>query len=161
MAASVGAAFVGWILANRAYSKAGKGYSEPINAAAPALYTTLFNKWYVDETYDYLFTGRRKVDGVRLGVMGLGDALKTFDVDVIDGGVNGAGWLTRSVATLSRLWDTYIIDGVLVNGPAVVTKMFSYPVRLLEWGLVQWYALVMVLGLAGFTAYYVFHWTGY
>ena len=25
--------------------------------------------------------------------------------------------------------------------------MLSYPVRLLEWGLVQWYALVMVLGL--------------
>jgi hypothetical protein len=25
---------------------------------------------------------------------------------------------------------------------------------LLEWGLVQWYALVMVLGLVGFVAYY-------
>jgi hypothetical protein len=25
---------------------------------------------------------------------------------------------------------------------------------LLEWGLVQWYALIMVLGLVGFVAYY-------
>ena len=28
--------------------------------------------------------------------------------------------------------------------------MLSYPVRLLQWGLVQWYALVMVIGLVGF-----------
>jgi NADH-quinone oxidoreductase subunit L len=162
MFASVGAAGLGWFLANRAYRKAAKGYTEPINAAAPALYQALYDKWYVDETYDYLFTGRRKINGnVRLGVMGLGNALKTFDVDVIDGSVNGAGWVTRSVATLSRLWDTYVIDGILVNGPAVLTRMFSYPVRLIQWGLVQWYALVMVIGLVGFTTYYILHWTGY
>jgi hypothetical protein len=28
-------------------------------------------------------------------------------------------------------------------------------VRLLEWGLVQWYALVMVIGVVGFVWYYV------
>ena len=28
--------------------------------------------------------------------------------------------------------------------------MLSYPARLLEWGLVQWYALVMTAGLVGF-----------
>jgi hypothetical protein len=33
--------------------------------------------------------------------------------------------------------------------------MLSYPARLLEWGLVQWYALVMVAGLLGFGLYCV------
>jgi hypothetical protein len=31
----------------------------------------------------------------------------------------------------------------------------SYLARLFEWGLVQWYALVMVAGLVGFGVYYV------
>ncbi len=34
---------------------------------------------------------------------------------------------------------------------------FSYPLACCEWGLVQWYALVMVAGLLGFVVYYV--WT--
>ena len=110
----------------------------------------------MDEAYDYLFTGRRTIAGeVRLGVMGLGEALWSLDAHVVDGGVNGAGWLTRLVGTLSSLWDKWIIDGLCVNGPAVVISLFSAPVRYLQWGLVQWYALVMVLGLFGFVLYYV------
>jgi NADH-quinone oxidoreductase subunit L len=156
MAASVGAGVLGWGLAKRAYSKASEGYVEPIDHAAPSLYRTLYNKWYVDEGYDYLFTGRREIGPhLRLGVMGLGDAFRVFDGNVIDGGVNGAGWVTRGIAWLSTLWDKYVIDGILVNGVAIVTGMFSYPVRLVQWGLLQWYALVMVLGLGGFMLYYV------
>ncbi len=92
---------------------------------------------------------------MRLGVEGLGEAFWKFDANVVDGGVNGAGWLTRFTGTLSNWWDKWIIDGVGVNGPAIVTRALSYPVRLLEWGLVQWYALVMVIGVAGFVWYYV------
>jgi len=73
---------------------------------------------------------------------------------VIDGVVNGGGWITRLAGTLSSWFDKWIIDGVLVNGPAILSRMLSYPTRLLEWGLVQWYALVMVIGLVGFIAYY-------
>jgi hypothetical protein len=29
---------------------------------------------------------------------------------------------------------------------------------MLQWGLVQWYALVMVAGLVGFVLYYVVKW---
>ena len=159
MGASIAAATVGLLLAGRAYKRAGKGYAEPIDSFAPPVYQTLLHKWYVDEAYDYLFTGRRKIAGdVRLGVMGLGDAFKVFDANVIDGGVNGAGWMTRTVAWLSAQWDKYAIDGVLVNGPAVLTRLMSYPVRLVQWGLVQWYALVMVVGLVGFMLYYVTRW---
>jgi NADH-quinone oxidoreductase subunit L len=151
---SVGAAVVGWGLAWRAYRDADKGYAEPIAVAAPPLYHALYNKYYVDEAYDYAFTGRRKVGDVRLGVMGLGEACSWFDSHVIDGLVNGGGWITRVTGTLSSWFDKWVIDGLLVNGPAVLSRMVSYPMRLLQWGLVQWYALVMVMGLVGFVAYY-------
>lgn len=150
MALSVAAALAGLFMARRAYGNAGKGYTEPIAAAAPPVYDTLLNKYYMDEGYDYVFTGRRKLGDVRLGVMGLGEASSWFDSHVIDGAVNAAGWITRSTATFSSWWDKWIIDGIGVNGPAILARMLSYPARLLEWGLVQWYALVMVVGLVYF-----------
>jgi NADH-quinone oxidoreductase subunit L len=158
MFASVAAAALGWWLAQRAYKNADKDYKEPIEEVSPRFYKTLFRKWYVDEIYDWIFTGRRKVGPVRLGVMGLGDAAWKFDADVIDGTVNGAGWTTRMTGNLSVLWDKWIIDGLLVNGVALVTRLASYPVRLVQWGLVQWYALVMVAGLVCFVFYYVIKW---
>ena len=157
MGLSVAAAFAGWFMARRAYVNADKGYTEPIAAAAPAVYNTLLNKYYVDEGYDYVFTGRRKVGDIRLGVMGLGEASSWFDTNVVDGAVNAAGWITRSTATFSSWWDKWIIDGIGVNGPAILARMLSYPARLFEWGLVQWYALVMTAGLVGFAFYYVYH----
>ncbi len=154
---SVGAGVVGWGMAWRAYRHADKGYAEPIAQKVPPIYGVLYNKYYVDEGYDYAFTGRHKIGRVRLGAMGLGEASSWFDSRVIDGTVNGAGWITRLTATLSTWWDKWIIDGVGVNGPAILARMLSYPTRLLQWGLVQWYALVMVVGLVGFVAYYTWH----
>jgi NADH-quinone oxidoreductase subunit L len=156
MGLSVLAAIVGWMAASRFYKEADKGYAEPIDAAAPAVYNTLLNKYYVDEGYDYAFTGRRKLGGVRLGVMGLGEGSSWFDSHIIDGAVNAAGWITRVAASFSSWWDKWIIDGIGVNGPPIVARMLSYPARLFEWGLVQWYALVMTAGLVGFVFYYVY-----
>ncbi len=154
---SLAAAGVGWGMARRSYLNAGKDYVEPIAAKAPPLYTLLYNKWFVDEGYDYIFTGRRKVGDIRMGVMGAGEASSWFDANIIDGAVNEAGWATRAIATLSTWWDKWVIDGVGVNGPAILARMLSYPTRLFEWGLMQWYALVMVAGLVGFAFYYVYH----
>ena len=157
MALSVGAAALGWYMAGRSYRDADKGYVEPIAALSKPAYTVLRHKYYVDEGYDYVFTGRRKLGGVRLGVMGLGEASSWFDAHIIDGLVNGAGWITRLAATISSWWDKSIIDGVGVNGPANIARILSYPARMFEWGLVQWYALVMTAGLVGFVFYYVYH----
>jgi len=158
MFASVGAAVAGWWLARRAYENADKGYKEPIRDISPRFYKTLFRKWYIDEFYDWFVTGRDKLAGVRLGAMGLGEAMWKFDAEAIDGTVNGAGWATRESGTLSVWWDKWIIDGLCVNGVAVVTRLVSYPVRVIQWGLVQWYALVMVAGLVCFVVYYVVRW---
>ena len=154
---SVAAAGAGYFMAGRAYKNADKNYAEPIASASTPVYNMLLHKYYVDEGYDYVFTGRRKVGDVRLGVMGAGEASSWFDSHVIDGTVNAAGSLTRGTATFSSWWDKWIIDGIGVNGPAILARMLSYPARLFEWGLVQWYALVMTAGLVGFAFYYVYH----
>jgi NADH-quinone oxidoreductase subunit L len=117
-----------------------------IAAAFRPLYTVLYNKWYVDEIYDFLF-----VNGLGKGG---GRVLGAFDRNVVDGGVNGAGWLTRFCSRLSMWWDTWIIDGA-VRFSSLVVRALSYPACLLETGRLQSYALGIVLGAAIFLGYYV------
>jgi NADH-quinone oxidoreductase subunit L len=119
---------------------------EHIAAAVPGLYRTLYNKWYVDEIYDFLFVNGLCKGGGRLA--------GAFDRDVVDGGVNGAGWLTRLAATLSGWWDTWVIDGAVRLGSFIV-KMLSYPVCILQTGRVQGYAFFVVIGILVFFGYYV------
>jgi NADH-quinone oxidoreductase subunit L len=157
MALSLGAAGLGWGMAWRSYRHADKDYQEPIAKLSAPVYDVLLHKYYVDEGYDYIFTGRRKSGEARLGVLGLGEASAWFDTHIVDRVVNGAGWTTRLTSTFSSWWDKWIIDGIGVNGPAILARMLSYPARLIEWGLVQWYALVMTAGLVGFVFYYVYH----
>jgi hypothetical protein len=56
---------------------------------------------------------------------------------------------------VSSWWDKWIIDGICVMGPAAVARTLSRPVRWVQLGLVQWYALVMVFGIAGFLWFYL------
>jgi NADH-quinone oxidoreductase subunit L len=108
-------------------------------------YDLVFHKYYVDELYDALFVNRAKDLGLALG---------SFDSNVIDGvGVNGAAWLARFVSRLSIWWDTWIVDGSVRLGARIVW-LLSYPVRLIQDGLVQSYMLLIVIGLVGFLAYY-------
>ena len=106
----------------------------------------LYNKWYVDEIYDFLF-----VNGLGKGG---GNLLGAFDRNVVDGGVNGAGWLTRFSSKVSMWWDTWIIDGA-VRFSSFFVKMLSYPVCILQTGRVQAYALFVVVGALAFLGYYV------
>src|ERR1039457_3420511 len=119
---------------------------ENIASAAPGLYRTLYNKWYLDEIYDFVFVnGLCKGGGLLMGA---------FDRNVVDGGVNGAGWFTRLAATVSGWWDTWVIDGAVRLGSFLV-KMLSYPVCLLQTGRVQGYAFFVVVGVLVFFGYYI------
>src|SRR6202050_3119011 len=110
-------------------------------------YRLVYNKYYVDQLYDAMFVNRAKDLGLALGA---------FDRNVIDGvGVNGAGWLTRFISNVSIWWDTWIVDGSVRLGARIVW-LFSYPVRLIQDGLVQSYMLLIVLGLIGFFGYYFY-----
>ena len=119
---------------------------ERIGAKCKPLYTLLYNKWYVDELYDFLF-----VNGLGKGG---GKVLGEFDRRIVDGGVNGAGWVTRFTSKISMWWDTWIIDGAVRFGSFSV-KMLSYPVCVLQTGRVQAYAFFVVLGALGFLAYFI------
>jgi NADH-quinone oxidoreductase subunit L len=112
------------------------------------LHGLLYHKWYVDQIYDFLF-----VNGLGKGG---GRVLGAFDRTIVDGGVNGAGWLTRFTATVSMWWDTWIIDGA-VRFSSFFVKMLSYPVCILQTGRVQAYAFFVVIGALAMFGYYMAH----
>ncbi len=76
------------------------------------------------------------------------------DRNVLDGGVNGAGWMTRSVSTLSIWWDTWIVDGA-VRFTAFTVKVAGYPARMIETGQVQTYALGFFIGVLALLGYFM------
>ncbi len=147
MLLSVGVALGGIWLARRLYILRPQ-LPGRIAAASGGLYKTLLNKWYVDEIYGYLF-----IDGLAKGG---GAALGKFDNRIVDGGVNGAGWATRFTSAVSIWWDTWIIDGS-VRLLSFLVKVASYPVRVVQTGLVQAYALVFVGGILALLAWFLMH----
>jgi NADH-quinone oxidoreductase subunit L len=145
MGLSVAIALCGILLARFVYLVK-PATADSVRQAAGPLYTTLLNKWYVDEIYDFLF-----VNGLAKGG---GALMSRFDAGVVDGGVNGAGWLTRFSSSLSIFWDTWVVDGA-VRFTSFAVKLLSYPVRVVQTGYVQAYALVFVAGLLVFFGYYL------
>src|SRR5271157_4632337 len=145
MGLSVLIAIAGIALARFLYNTR-PGIPDRIQASVGPLYKLLYNKWYIDELYDFLFVNGLGKGGGRL--------CGAFDRDVVDGGVNAAGWLTRFSASVSGWWDTWIVDGAVRLGSFFV-KMLSYPVCILQTGRVQTYALFVVLGVLAIFGYYV------
>jgi NADH-quinone oxidoreductase subunit L len=105
----------------------------------------LTNKYYVDELYDAT---------VIRGTMASASGLWTFDRTVVDGAVNGSGWLTIFASWFSSLIDKYIVDG-LVNLVGSILQESSFVFRRLQTGLIQNYALLMVCGVFAFVSLYL------
>jgi NADH-quinone oxidoreductase subunit L len=145
MLLSVGVAAAGIALAYLFYTRR-PSIPERIYERFRGLHKVLYNKWYVDEIYDFLF-----VNGL---CKGGGRAMGSFDREVVDGGVNGAGWLTRLLALVSMWWDRWIVDGA-VRFTGFFVRMLSYPATMIETGRVQAYALFVVAGVLAFLGYYV------
>ncbi|MCK4623560.1 MAG: NADH-quinone oxidoreductase subunit L [Desulfuromonadales bacterium] len=90
MAVSVAVAVIGIFVAWVMYIK---------NPELPAKFVTkfagahkiVFNKWYIDELYDFLFVNPCKKIGTFFW--------RGFDVKVVDGIVNGVAWVTRGVGS--------------------------------------------------------------
>ena len=145
MGVSVAVAIVGIVIARYFYHHKPE-IPDSLAKTLKPLHTLLYNKWYVDEIYDFIFVnGLCKGGGLVLGA---------FDRNVVDGGVNGAGWMTRFSAKVSMWWDTWIVDGA-VRFTAFFVKMLSYPVCILQSGRVQTYAFFIVAGVVVMFAYYV------
>ncbi len=109
------------------------------------LHALLYAGFRVDALYDATI--------VR-GTLAAARGLRAIDLRVLDGAVDGVGVIARTGAWLSHMLDKYLVDGV-VNAVARGAGRGSFLVRRLQTGLVQNYALMMVLGLFAFLTLYL------
>jgi NADH-quinone oxidoreductase subunit L len=101
------------------------------------LYNLSFHKYYFDEIYDAT---------VIRGTLLWNNALSWFDARIIDGIVNGSGWLGKTVSFMSGKFDLRIVDGA-VNGVADMTQYFGRRVRKIQTGQIQNYILGALTGI--------------
>jgi NADH-quinone oxidoreductase subunit L len=102
MGVSVLIAVIGITIAYSLYVK-NIGIPARFTAAFPALHRAVYNKWYVDELYDYIFVNPCKAFGQFLW--------KGFDVVVIDGIVNGVANVVMGFSGVFR----YMQSGLIYN----------------------------------------------
>ena len=141
-AVSVAIALIGFALAYSKYCRRSWEEQREVRQYGP-LYQIFLNKFYIDELYDALFVNRAKDAGT---------GLWKFDATIVDGVVNGTALVTVRSADGSSWWDRWIVDG-LVRFIGGSIKTVSWPVRLIQTGYVQNYALVMILGVLIFIGY--------
>jgi NADH-quinone oxidoreductase subunit L len=109
------------------------------------IHRLLLNKYYVDELYNATF--------IR-GTMKSAFGLWTVDRRVVDGAVNGSGWLTVFSSWISHLIDRYVVDGS-VNLIGRSAQESSFVFRKVQTGLIQNYALLMLFGVFAFVSMYL------
>ena len=137
---------VGGILLAHKFYVASPEISDQLAERWAGAHRTLSHKYYVDELYDAT---------VISGTFASGRGLWAFDRRVVDGAVNGTGWVTIISSWFSGLTDTHVVDGV-VNLVGRACEEASFWFRKLQSGLVQNYALWMLAGIFAFVSIYLF-----
>jgi NADH-quinone oxidoreductase subunit L len=131
-----GIALFGWGLAHYLYSV---NPTAPDRWAAKAgvLYSTLMNKYYIDELFDLLFVEPTKK---------LGLALNWFDRVVLDGIVRAVGHMAELGAAGSTWVEKHLIYGG-INIVGYGNHLMARQWRQLQSGMVHHYAAIIVAGL--------------
>jgi len=138
-------AILGILLARKFYVTS-PGISERLAQQWAGPHRVLSNKYYVDELYDAT---------VISGTFAAGKGLWSVDRNVVDGAVNGTTWMTRAGAWFSGLTDRTVVDG-LVNLIGRTCEEGSFWFRKLQTGLVQNYAMWMLVGIFAFVSIYLY-----
>jgi NADH-quinone oxidoreductase subunit L len=136
MGAATTIALIGWGLAHFLYS-ASEGTADRWAEKFTGVYTTLLNKYYVDELYDFLLVEPLKR---------LGHLLDWFDRTVVDGLVRGVGKL----ADWGSAGSTWIEKHVIYAGLNVIgygNHLAARQGRRMQSGMVHHYAAIIVAGL--------------
>ncbi len=116
------------------------------------LYAFVYNKYYIDEIYNFFFVQSTKA---------LGTLLATFDLLIIDGLVNFTAKTTVATSSLSVKTDLAIVDGA-VNGVASLFTTGGKILRKIQTGLVQNYLLIMLYSsLLIFAIYLLITWKNF
>jgi NADH-quinone oxidoreductase subunit L len=144
MAFSVMIALIGIFTAYRFYVRAPE-IAGRLKERYAGVHNLLYNKYYVDELYNATF-----IKGTMASSLGLW----TFDRRVVDGAVNGSGWLTVFASWISSLIDKYVVDGA-VNLVGRSSEESSFLFRRVQTGLIQNYALLMLAGVFAFVSIYL------
>jgi len=123
-------------------------YRKSISADALAerfkpIYKLLYNKYYFDEIYQKIVINP---------TMAFADFMWKFDARVIDGAVNGTGWLTIKWSDIKEWFDTWIVDGA-VNGSGWVVRQGANILRYLQTGSMQFYAMFILILVVLFGLY--------
>ena len=144
MAFSVMIALIGIVTAYRFYVQSPET-ADGLKERYAGAHNLLYNKYFVDELYDATFIK---------GTMKSSFGLWTFDRRVVDGAVNGTGWVTVFASWISSLIDRYVVDGA-VNLVGRSSEESSFVFRRVQTGLVQNYALLMLAGVCAFVSIYL------
>lgn len=128
---AVGGLYFAWLVYEKRTVSA-----DSMAASMGRLYEGSRNKWYFDELYQTVFVN---------GTLALTRISNWVDAHIIDGVVNGAGYVTGQVARLSGIIDRVFVDG-LVNGIAGVTGRAGSQLRRIQTGKVQNYLILAVFG---------------
>ena len=144
MAFSVMIALIGILTAYRFYVQ-NPETADRLKERYAGAHNLLYNKYFVDELYNATFIK---------GTMKSSFGLWTFDRRVVDGAVNGTGWLTVFASWISSLIDRYVVDGA-VNLVGRSSEESSFVFRRVQTGLVQNYALLMLAGVCAFVSIYL------
>jgi len=101
------------------------------------VYVLLKNKYYIDELYWAILV----VPLLRFSRM-----LGSFDLKVVDGLVNGVGYLTVALSLINGWFDKWVVDG-LVNLIGVIPKIGGRILRYTQTGILQNYIWIAVTGM--------------
>ncbi len=110
---------------------------QALGAKFKGLYTLLYNKWYFDEIYDAV---------IIKPVLRLTDWLWKFDGGIIDWIVNAFGRVTIWLSDVKQWFDQHIVDGA-VNGLGYITWAFGALLRQFQTGRVQFYGFFILFGI--------------
>jgi len=112
----------------------------------PRVWNVLQNRYYIDSAYmRYLILPIR--DRVSAAVY-------WFDRNVLDGIVNGTAWFVRGFATFINWVDRTFVDG-FVNAVGGLTGATGGLLKYLQTGNVQWYAVLLFVGVVALTIVFV------
>jgi NADH-quinone oxidoreductase subunit L len=118
--------------------------ADKIAASMSPVHRFLLNKWGFDDLYNGVVVG---------GTLAFTTLLRWFDNTIVDGIVNGSGWLTKVTSFVSGKFDNVVIDG-FVNMTAYVSGFGGLVLRKFQTGKVQTYIVFAVMSVM--VLYFVF-----
>ncbi len=145
MSLSVFVALLGLGLAYLLYLKS-PGLPQKIAGVLSGWHQILLNKYWIDEIYDAVLIRP---------LLSLCALLWKFDQWVVDGLVNGAGWLTLLESKVSDIFDHYVVDGA-VNSVGTGLNFWSRLLRRLQTGAIQNYLLGVTVGVVVMVVVFIF-----